>query len=120
MVGVVHPLHLPQPPQSDDALRHPARYPAHKVYSAATYQWRNRFPLIADLLYEGSRWNANDGGRVLRAPSYAAVGLGGSVNRFHSAEAQTGIGNLFDRNYLLVQGCPETGRNLYINFRYRF
>jgi iron complex outermembrane recepter protein len=94
--------------------------PRHKVYSATTYQWRNRFTLIADLLYEVGRWNANDGGRVLRAPSYAAVGLAGSVNLFRHAELQTGVGNLFDRNYFLVQGYPEIGRNLYLNLRYRF
>lgn len=94
--------------------------PRHKVYSTATYAWRERFTALAHLLYEGGRWNANDGGRVLRAPSFAMMGLGGSVRVHRQAELQAGINNLFDRDYFLVQGYPETGRSFYINLRYRF
>lgn len=94
--------------------------PRHKVYSSATYIWRNRFTLLGDFLYEGGRWNANDAGRVLRATSFATVGLSGSTRLYRQAELQAGINNLFDRNYFLVQGYPETGRNFYVNLRYRF
>ncbi len=94
--------------------------PRHKVYSAATCQWRSRLTLLADIVYEGGRWNANDAGSVQRAPSYAAVGMGGSVRLYRQVEVQAGINNLFDRNYFLVQGYPETGRSLYLNLRYRF
>lgn len=94
--------------------------PRHKVYSTATYSWRSRFTVLADFLYEGGRWNANDAGRVLRASSFAAVGLNGSVRLYRQAELQAGINNLFDRDYFLVQGYPEAGRNFYVNLRYRF
>jgi len=30
------------------------------------------------------------------------------------------MGNLFDRNYFLIEGYPEPGRNGYVNLRYRF
>jgi iron complex outermembrane receptor protein len=93
--------------------------PRHKIYGSATYTF-NRLTLLADLSYEGGRWNANDAGRVLRAPSFANLGIGGSYRFFKQAELQAGIGNLLDRNYFLVQGYPEIGRNGYLNFRYRF
>ena len=94
--------------------------PRHKAYGTATYQWGRRFTLLGDLMYEGGRWNANDAGRVQRASSFASVGIGGSARVYHQAELQAGINNLFDRNYFLVEGYPEAGRNVYVNFRYRF
>jgi iron complex outermembrane receptor protein len=33
---------------------------------------------------------------------------------------QAGMKNLFDRNYFYTAGYPETGRNWFLNFRYRF
>lgn len=94
--------------------------PRHKVYSAATYRFRNRFTAIADLLYEGGRWNSNDAGRVQRASRFATVGIGGTARLYRQAEVQVGINNLFDRNYFLVDGYPEAGRNFFLNLRYRF
>ena len=35
-------------------------------------------------------------------------------------QLQFGIGNLFDRNYFIVDGYPEAGRTAYVNLRYRF
>ncbi len=48
------------------------------------------------------------------------AGIGGTVRIFRGAELQIGLNNLLDRNYVLVQGYPEAGRNFYINGRYRF
>ncbi|MEI9812643.1 MAG: TonB-dependent receptor [Acidobacteriota bacterium] len=94
--------------------------PRHKSYSMLTYTWHSRVATFADLLYEGGRWNANDAGRVLRAPSFGAVGIGGTARLYRAAELQAGVNNLLDRNYFYVQGYPEAGRNFYVNLRYRF
>jgi iron complex outermembrane receptor protein len=94
--------------------------PRHKIYATATYSWWSRLMLLTDFLYEGGRWNANDAGRVQRASSYAAVGLGVTARLYRQVELQAGINNLLDRDYFLVQGYPEAGRNVYVNLRYRF
>lgn len=94
--------------------------PRHKTYATLTYRIHPRVTVLADHTYEGGRWNQNDAGRVSRAPSFAAAGFGGSVRFFRDAELQAGVNNLFDRNYFLAQGYPETGRNAYVNLRYRF
>lgn len=94
--------------------------PRHKSYSMLSYRWLDRATTFLDLAYEGGRWNSNDAGRVLRAPSFAAVGLGGTARVYRSAELQAGLNNLLDRNYSYVQGYPEAGRNFYVNLRYRF
>lgn len=94
--------------------------PRHKSYSMLTYGWFGRVTTFADLLYEGGRWNQNDAGRTLRAPSFATVGIGGSGRLYRSVELQAGLNNLLDRNYFYVQGYPEAGRNFYANLRYRF
>jgi iron complex outermembrane receptor protein len=39
------------------------------------------------------------------------------VWRYFSVEA--GINNITDRNYTLVEGYPEAGRNYFINLVYR-
>ncbi|WP_051669968.1 TonB-dependent receptor plug domain-containing protein [Bryobacter aggregatus] len=94
--------------------------PRHKIYSSATYRLYGRVSLLADLRYEGGRWNQNDGGRYLRASNFTTVGLGATAQLYKQVEMQAGVGNLFDRNYWLVDGYPESGRNVYINLRYRF
>lgn len=75
---------------------------------------------FADLTYEGGRWNSNDAGRVLRAPSFATVGIGGTARVFERAEIQAGMNNLLDRNYFYAEGYPEAGRNFFVNLRCRF
>jgi iron complex outermembrane receptor protein len=94
--------------------------PRHKTYSMLSYRWMDRVMTFFDLTYEGGRWNSNDAGRVLRAPSFGAVGIGGTARVWRVTELQAGVNNLLDRNYTYVQGYPEAGRNFYVNLRYRF
>lgn len=94
--------------------------PRHKSYSMLTYRWPYNITTFADLTYEGGRWNSNDAGRVLRAPSFATVGIGGTARVFERAEIQAGMNNLLDRNYFYAEGYPEAGRNFFVNLRYRF
>lgn len=94
--------------------------PRHKIYSSATYQVGSRVTLMADLRYEGGRYNQNDGGRYGRATSFAAIGFGGATRLYRQVELQAGVQNALDRNYLLVDGYPEAGRTAYISIGYRF
>ena len=94
--------------------------PRHKIYSSATYRLHSRVTLLADVRYEGGRFYQNDGGTYGRASNFANVGIGGSARLYKQTEVQAGIANLFDRNYILVDGYPEAGRTAYVNLRYRF
>jgi iron complex outermembrane receptor protein len=94
--------------------------PRHKIYSSATYRLHSRVTLLADVRYEGGRFYQNDGGTYGRGSNFGTVGLGGSARLYKQVELQMGIANLFDRNYILVDGYPEEGRTGYINLRYRF
>jgi iron complex outermembrane receptor protein len=94
--------------------------PRHKIYSSGTYQFGPRVRLMADLLYESSRFYQNDAGTFGRAGAFASVNLGGTVHLTRQVDLEAGLGNLFDRNYFLVDGYPEIGRNAYVNLRLRF
>ncbi|BDC51399.1 TonB-dependent receptor [Bryobacterales bacterium F-183] len=94
--------------------------PRHKTYSMLTFRPGARVTAFADFAYEGGRWNANDSGRVQRAPSFGVFGLGATARLYREVELQTGVNNLGDRNYFLWEGYPEAGRNYFVNLRYRF
>ncbi|MEN6532349.1 MAG: TonB-dependent receptor, partial [Bryobacteraceae bacterium] len=94
--------------------------PRHHVYSSASYQFVRRINLLADFHFEAGRFNQNDAGTYGRSSQIAVVGLGGVIQIHKGLDLQAGIGNLFDRNYFLVDGYPEAGRNAYVNLRYRF
>lgn len=51
---------------------------------------------------------------------YTVVDIGGTASIYRNTDLQVGVNNLFDRNYFIVDGYPEAGRNAFINLRYRF
>ena len=52
--------------------------------------------------------------------SFATADLAAIVPIKHGVSVQAGIKNLFDRNYAYTAGCPEAGRDEYLNLRWRF
>lgn len=94
--------------------------PRHKVYSAATWQLLPGVSLLADLLYESSRFYQNDAGLFGRSGPYTLLGLGTNIQLGRRWNLQAGAGNLLDRNFFLVDGYPEPGRNAYVSLRFRF
>jgi outer membrane receptor protein involved in Fe transport len=52
--------------------------------------------------------------------AFATMDLGATVPIYKRFTVQTGIKNVFDRNYYYVAGYPEEGRNWYLNLRYQF
>ena len=94
--------------------------PRHKLYSSDTYSFGGRVRLMADLLYESSRFYQNAAGTFGRAGAFASANLGGSLHLTKNVDLEAGLGNLLDRNYYLVEGYPESGRNAYVNLRFHF
>ena len=52
--------------------------------------------------------------------SFGTMDLGAIVPIYKRMTVQTGIKNVFDRNYYYVAGYPEEGRNWFLNLRYQF
>lgn len=98
----------------------PVGAPRHRGYAALTGRPHARLTLFADATYESARPIRNDAGRLMRTGAFWVSGLGGSLRLSSNLELQAGVGNLFDRNYWLMDGYPEAGRHGYVNLRYRF
>ncbi len=94
--------------------------PRHQTYASATWLAHPRLSLLADLRYEGGRYYQNQAGRFGRATNYATAGIGATSQLYRGVDLQVELNNLFDRNYILQDGYPETGRAGYLNLRYRF
>jgi len=94
--------------------------PRHKVYSSVSYQAFPRLALMADLRYEGGRFNQNDAGAYLHSGSFADIGAGAVFKLKPGMDIQAGLGNLLDRSYSLMDGYPEAGRSAYINLRFHY
>ena len=94
--------------------------PRHRLYAALVLQPLSRLTLLADTQVEAARFEFNDAGRLLRSEPFAIVGLAATVRLTRLLELQSGLSNLFDRNYFFVDGYPEPGRNAYLNLRWRF
>ncbi|MCS7316171.1 MAG: TonB-dependent receptor [Bryobacterales bacterium] len=98
----------------------PVGTPRHRLYGAVTGRIHARLLLYADAAYESDRLIRNDAGRLMRTRPFWLSGLGATVHLSSRLELQAGGGNLFDRNYWLMDGYPEAGRHGYFNLRYRF
>ncbi len=104
---------------SDPSLP-PVGSPRHRAYAAMVGRVHARLLLYADGTYESARPIRNDAGRLMRTPPYCVAAAGATVKLGSNLELQAGAGNVFDRNYWLMDGYPEAGRHGYLNLRYRF
>jgi len=56
----------------------------------------------------------------IKSPEFLVFNSQISYNFSNGIEMETGINNIFDRNYTLTEGYPEAGRNIYFNLYYTF
>ncbi|MGB9605761.1 MAG: TonB-dependent receptor plug domain-containing protein, partial [Bryobacteraceae bacterium] len=82
----------------------PVGTPRHRVYAALTGRVNSRWSGFADWYFESGRLNRNDAGRLMPVAAFAVAGAGGVVQLGKGLELRLGAGNLFDRNYWLVDG----------------
>lgn len=100
-------------------------YPKNKVVFNATLRLPHDILAIGNYRYEGGillqdTTYRTEPGNIAWSTSYGTVDLMTVVPVAAGFSVQTGIKNLFDRNYYYTAGYPEMGRNWYFNARYRF
>ena len=86
--------------------------PDHKIFAYADYSFLKRVNLLVSLEHNSSRYSTSYG---TKAKAYTLVNVKTSVKIYKFISAEAGINNILDRNYTLVEGFPEAGRNFFVN-----
>ena len=89
--------------------------PNTKAMGTLEYQPIKLLKLIANSEFNSSRFSTSYGARV---PDYTLLNLYGSAKAFKNFSLDAGINNIFDKNYSLVEGYPEEGRNFFVTLRF--
>ncbi|WP_343589260.1 TonB-dependent receptor [Flavobacterium sp.] len=89
--------------------------PNTKVMGTLEYSPIKILRLIANAEFNSPRFSTSYGARV---PDYTLLNLyvSGKISKNFSLDA--GLNNIFDRNYSLVEGYPEEGRNFFVTLRF--
>jgi iron complex outermembrane recepter protein len=99
---------------------YPTGTPKHRAIGTASLRLPHQIKLLASARYDSGTFTTNNSGIPVPASKFATADLGGIVPVVSGMSLQLGIKNLFDRNYYFQEGFPESGRNYYLNMRYRF
>lgn len=91
--------------------------PRDKLFGYAQYDLTNIFTVHLNGEYDSRRFSTSYGAA---AGAFAVFNASASVHVWKYFSIEGGVNNIFDRNYSLVEGYPEAGRNYFINLRYRY
>lgn len=101
-------------------LTNPALYfvdvPRHKAFAFLQYAFKTRISAQVNGEYNSERYSTSYG---TRSPSFFLLNTTVSVHLWKWFSVEGGINNIFDKNYSLVEGYPEPGRNYFANLLYR-
>lgn len=89
--------------------------PNTKVMGTLEYEPVKIVRLIANAEFNSSRFSTSYGTRV---PDYTLLNFYASGKILKNFSLDAGISNIFDRNYSLVEGFPEEGRNFFVTLRF--
>lgn len=92
--------------------------PQHKLVPYLKYTLFDRWSVLADAEFDSKRYSSSDGVQVAQGFTVANLKFGYDFGNGFLAE--TGIKNIFDKDYELQEGYPEAGRTLFANVRYSF
>lgn len=92
--------------------------PQHKLVPYLKYTLFDRWSVLADAEFDSKRYSSSDGVQVAQGFTVANLKFGYDFSNGFLAE--TGIKNIFDKDYELQEGYPEAGRTLFANVRYSF
>ncbi len=91
--------------------------PYHKLFGFLQYQASDKFYVQVNSEYNTKRYSTSYG---TVSNGFALVNTKASVKIWKFFSAEAGVNNIFDRNYTLVEGYPEMGRNYVVNLVYRY
>jgi iron complex outermembrane receptor protein len=86
--------------------------PEHKVFGYVDYSFPKRAEILVSIEHNSDRNSTSYG---TKAKAYTLVNSKVSVKLYKFISAEAGLNNIFDRNYSLVEGFPEAGRNFFVN-----
>ncbi|WP_228466990.1 TonB-dependent receptor plug domain-containing protein [Adhaeribacter swui] len=86
--------------------------PEHKVLVFSSYTYQDRGGLTASAEYNSSRYSTSYG---IKSAGFTLLNLRAQVKVYRGVSVEGGVNNLFDKNYTLVEGFPEAGRNYFVN-----
>ncbi|MDQ8010838.1 MAG: TonB-dependent receptor [Flavobacterium nitrogenifigens] len=89
--------------------------PNTKVMGTLEYSPIKILRLIANAEFNSPRFSTSYGARV---PDYTLLNLYGSGKISKNFSLDAGVNNIFDKNYSLVEGYPEEGRNFFVTLRF--
>lgn len=89
--------------------------PNTKVMGTLEYKPIKILRLIANSEFNSSRFSTSYGARV---PDYTLLNFYASGKIAKNFSIDAGINNIFDKNYSLVEGYPEEGRNFFVTLRF--
>ncbi|WP_433813957.1 TonB-dependent receptor plug domain-containing protein [Flavobacterium johnsoniae] len=89
--------------------------PNTKVMGTLEYSPVKILRFIANSEFNSSRFSTSYGARV---PDYTLLNFYGSGKISKNLSIDAGINNIFDKNYSLVEGYPEEGRNFFVTLRF--
>jgi iron complex outermembrane receptor protein len=117
---------VPTVSQANTSIMVMPTLPRNKLLASATLRLPRHVLGIIRARYEGGL-TLQDTTYATTSPlfrpfpqSFGTADLGIVVPIWKGMVLQTGVANVFDRNYYYTAGFPEEGRNWYFNTRYRF
>jgi iron complex outermembrane receptor protein len=91
--------------------------PEHKVFAYADFSFLKVANLLASVENNSSRYSTSYG---TKAGAYTLVNAKASVKLYKFVSAEGGVNNILDKNYSLVEGFPEAGRNFFVNLVFNY
>ena len=117
---------VPNVSQANTSITILPTLPRNKLLGSATLRLPRHVLGIVSARYEGGL-TLQDTTYATTSPlfrpfpqSFGTMDLGIVAPIWKGMALQTGVANVFDRNYYYTAGFPEEGRNWYLNARYRF
>ncbi|TNV71675.1 hypothetical protein FGO68_gene11062 [Halteria grandinella] len=91
--------------------------PNNKIFGFVQYTYSNKYFIQVNSEYNSKRYSTSYG---TTTGEFVLVNTKASVKIQKYLALETGINNALDRNYALVEGYPEMGRNYFINLVYNY
>jgi len=91
---------------------HFTNVPNHKAFGYIDYSFLKRANILVSTEYNSGRYSTSYGTQV---DGYTLVNTKASVKIIKNVQVEGGVNNIFDKNYMLIEGFPEAGRNYFVS-----